>query len=508
MVLDANNFHKEVDRATEKIKSFGKTAASVGAGLVGAGGLLGGLGSIEAAGRAFESFVEHGFESVRSQVELSKKLGESVEGLSQLSHAAVMSNVSTEKLEAGLLRLQRSLGGAESEITRNAVAFERWGLDAHALADLSLPDAFEKISDRFKELRTTGEQAALAFSLFGKRGQELIPLLRQGHDGISAFRAEADRLGITITEEGAKKFEAYERASKQLNEAWTSLARTAAIELSPALSKLSQGGTGILQSDFVRGLLGLSPRRQEAAAGDGNRKENNAIGRIEDFRTQFGLIAQKQLDVASGIDEWSRKFEDVYNSAWRLAVQMDRIKAGSGDELVAQAEKLKENFEAAKEAIKEAQQLEKDTKADEARRNQDRVKQEQARADQIKHISELEDEVGGKAKKLMDGIANIRQLEGLGLSKKAANQGIADLLKGLGFGGTDTAKMAAANAPNSAEEIHLQNLDRMQESANDLQQQMVNFLQQINAGEIQRMKMADEINRNLKFLMDNIGVVG
>lgn len=135
----------------------------------------------------------------------ANRLGTTTEFISEMGYAAKMTSVDAATLEAALGRFAVNAAKAEQGAKLPAAAFKSMGVsvvDAQGKL-LPLEQLLPKIADRFKAMPDGPRQAAMAVALFGREGQKLVPLLNQGSEGIAELRAEAQRLGISISSEAA-----------------------------------------------------------------------------------------------------------------------------------------------------------------------------------------------------------------------------------------------------------------------------------------------------------------
>ena len=142
----------------------------------------------------------------------SQKVGVAAESLSRLEYAAKLSDVSLEQLTGGLGRLSRSLADvAAGGQGPAATAFAALGIKVKdAAGQLRASDeVFAEVADRFSRMEDGSTKTALAMSLFGKTGAELIPMLNSGRAGLKAMADESDRFGQTISGEAARGAEEF-----------------------------------------------------------------------------------------------------------------------------------------------------------------------------------------------------------------------------------------------------------------------------------------------------------
>lgn len=135
--------------------------------------------------------------------ELSKaaqKIGIPTAELSKLAYAADLSDVSLETLQTGVKKLVTNMSDAARGNKEAAAMFDAFGI---AVKDSNgeLRDAQSVIlqfADVFKALPDGAEKTALAVKLFGKSGQELIPLLNGGSEAIKQSGDELERFGGVV----------------------------------------------------------------------------------------------------------------------------------------------------------------------------------------------------------------------------------------------------------------------------------------------------------------------
>lgn len=130
-------------------------------------------------------------------------------------------------------------------------------------SELDLKQAIEQVASISDE----NERAAAATELFGaKAGQEMLPLLNAGKDGIAAMYAEAEKYGMIMSDEAVKASAAFQDSLTQLKGTMTGLKNEMIGKLLPSLTNLTGGlneivngnpDEGILMiKDAVSGLLG------------------------------------------------------------------------------------------------------------------------------------------------------------------------------------------------------------------------------------------------------------
>lgn len=244
--LDSAQFSAGLKSSQASLAKFGKTVA-VGFAAVAT--------AAAAAGAAMGVAVKGAIDNADALSKSAQKIGVTTEALSRLKYAADFSDVSIEQLTGGLGRLSKTMldvaGGSKGPA---ATAFKALGIAVtDAAGNLRNSDAvFADIAERFGQMEDGSTKTALAISIFGKAGAELIPLLNSGKDGLAAMADESDRLGLTISTSTGK-------AAEKFNDTLTKIGSI----LGGVVNKVMEAALPALQS--LADTL-ASPQFAEAAA--------------------------------------------------------------------------------------------------------------------------------------------------------------------------------------------------------------------------------------------------
>lgn len=139
-----------------------------------------------------------------------------MESLSRLKYAAEQNDVDFSSLTVAIKRWQVTLSQAASGSQDAAGSLKLLHLNAAALKELSLEDQLKKIADQFSRIRDPADQTRVAVELFGRSGEQLVPLLRKGSGAIDELIKKADELGITLDAKTARGADAADKALKRL----------------------------------------------------------------------------------------------------------------------------------------------------------------------------------------------------------------------------------------------------------------------------------------------------
>lgn len=181
-------------KGQQEVNSFSKGVGSLGSIVTKAGAAFG----VAFGAQAIIGGITDRIQAIDDLGDAAERLNIDPRMLVGLGHAADLSGSSAETLTASIEKMNRIISEAAVVGGPAAQMIERIGLDAKELDALSADEAFYAISEAIAAIPDAGQQAAAAVKLFGKQGAELVPMLRTGKDGLAAFQAEAERLGIAL----------------------------------------------------------------------------------------------------------------------------------------------------------------------------------------------------------------------------------------------------------------------------------------------------------------------
>lgn len=314
--LDSAHFHNGLKQAQGSLSRFG-LAAAAGLAAVAAAATTAGI----ALGRAVKSAVDRADDLGK----MAQSAGVSVEALSRLEYAAKLSDVSLEGLGTGLRKLSQNMVAATTSATGPAaVAFAALGISVRN-ADGTLRSSTSvlgDVADRFARMDDSATKTALAISIFGKAGADLIPLLNAGSVGLAQMADQSDRLGLTISTSTAKAAERFNDTLMTISSVFQGVTAQLAQALLPALEYLSQAFLDValdadFMKEFLRGVVEIF--KIIVSAGAAVYGTLKAIGQAMTTLGQANLIMNSTLDPLTKIGQIgtvvSKGFEDIGTTA-------------------------------------------------------------------------------------------------------------------------------------------------------------------------------------------------
>ena len=173
---------------------------------------------------------------------LSQKSGISAKTLSQWSHAANMSGVSTEQFGANILKLNQQMAAAAQGNKAAQLAFKRAGVSIRDSAGKmkTADQVLLEMSKTFKKMPEGIYKSDLAMAVFGKSGADMIPLLQSGSDAIQDLIKQSDELGMTFSNDEAKSSAEFCDSLDLLKKSAKGLFNTIGKQLIPVITPLLQ----------------------------------------------------------------------------------------------------------------------------------------------------------------------------------------------------------------------------------------------------------------------------
>ena len=230
MYLDDKKLRAGLASVQAQMKSAGARLAVMGAAAaIGVAGIVSGLTALTSAE----------MNSIDATSKLSDSLGIQTEEFVRLRYAADLAGVGNEAFDKTIQKMVVNLGEAATGTGATAEALAQLGLDAQAMASMSPDEAFKTISDSLAGVTNATERASLAYSIFGKQGVAMLPLLSQGRKGIEATGAEADKLALTFSRVDAAKVEAANDAMTRVGKVAQGIGTVLAVEVAPFVEAIA-----------------------------------------------------------------------------------------------------------------------------------------------------------------------------------------------------------------------------------------------------------------------------
>lgn len=246
-------------------------------GVVAAGAAVG------AAAAGIATYTKKTIDNMDALAKQAQMAGVTVESLSGLSYAADLAGVSQEQLTTSMGRLAKGMGEASQGTGEALKGFQALNLDPATFKGTD--DALTQIAEKLSQFKDGAEKTAIAISIFGRSGAQLIPFLNAGKDGIKQLTDEARQFGIIVGTDTAQASERFNDNLTRIQAVGKGLFIQIAESWLPTLNNLTEGFINATkQSGSFFGSLTATAER--AVFG----KSSNAVKEIERLQKEINDI--------------------------------------------------------------------------------------------------------------------------------------------------------------------------------------------------------------------------
>ena len=227
---DVRKYEKALRKAERDTKGFGdklgKTAKVAGAALAGVG---------VAAGAMTKKFLSAGDDLDK----MSGRTGIAVEELQKFGFAAEQSGTDLATFEKAILKQSKILNDAKDGLASATDSLDALGVSVEDLDGLNPDEQFLVLADALSEVDDAGERAALAQEIFGKSGAQLLPLVKDGADGITALGDQLEETGNIMSTEAATAAAQFNDSMNVLKQQGLAAGQEAFAALAPTLANVA-----------------------------------------------------------------------------------------------------------------------------------------------------------------------------------------------------------------------------------------------------------------------------
>lgn len=175
--------------------------------------------------------------------DLAERTGIATDELEKYAYVAKLSGASTEALTTGLRVLEKNMGEAAQGSKTQVETFAKLGIRIHdtngklKTTQQLLPD----VAKAFEKLPSHAQKTAYAMQLFGRAGQELLPMLAKGADKIREMQEELELLGGVTSEKFLAAADEYGDNINRLSAAWKGVRQAISGPIVEAINKIAAG---------------------------------------------------------------------------------------------------------------------------------------------------------------------------------------------------------------------------------------------------------------------------
>lgn len=175
----------------------------------------------EKAHEAFEGFVE----VFKGTAEFSEHLsnmsaatGLSTTSLQELRYAAGLADIGLDEMVQSVEFLGINMAKAADGGSEVGQAFKRLGVSVTdgngKLKDVGA--TFDEVINKMQQMPDGARKMEIAQEIFGRSGKRMLPLLKQGAEGMAEIRKEAHELGLILTDEEVEAGDEFGKGMKKI----------------------------------------------------------------------------------------------------------------------------------------------------------------------------------------------------------------------------------------------------------------------------------------------------
>lgn len=226
---------------------------------------------------------------------MAQQTGISAQTLSVLRYTAQQTGIDFEVLSKGFKKMSTDIFEWQHGEKLAGEAFVDLGIslkDVQAKGQ-DMYGILEMIANKFQEMPDGPHKLAIAVELFGRAGQQMIPILNQGATGLEEYRSKAAALGLVLDEQGIKKMEELHKTLADVKGAFEGAALAATEKMAPALEYVANKVAQMMQSSYWQQFrVGLA-----AMAHD-----------MGDLAAKAALLSQGDFEGAKQIDAQNKAY--------------------------------------------------------------------------------------------------------------------------------------------------------------------------------------------------------
>jgi uncharacterized coiled-coil protein SlyX len=288
IAIDSSKANKEIDSTTTKSKSLAnsfKSAFNVATAMY------------AAAGAVAIKMVKDTTEATDRIDKLSQRLGLSREGFQEWEFVLSQAGVSIDSLQIGMKTLAQRMQEAVEGAGKGAEEFDKLGISQQEIAKMSQEDAFALTVTRLQEMEDGIQKADIAQQLFGRNGQDLVPLLNQQAGSVDELRERARELGLVLSDEAVDAGVELTDTLDELERSLGGVKNTIVAEALPEIQTFAEWITNNLP-ETVQELRGLNEQFEWLGTAGAT------IGQLKLFAEIFKDIAEAVVKAADAVDRF------------------------------------------------------------------------------------------------------------------------------------------------------------------------------------------------------------
>lgn len=188
----------------------------------------------------------------------SQKVGLSKRAYQQWDYVMQISGTSMQDCTVGMKTLTNKFDDLKSGSKGATETFNRLGISLKDLQGLSREEVFRKTVESLQNVKDETEKAALANDLFGKSGQNLMPMFNMTNKELDRLIEETEKYGMVMSDDAVSASAAFQDSMTKLTKTANGLKNKFFGALLPGITDITDGF-----SNMVAGIEGGDKKVEE-----------------------------------------------------------------------------------------------------------------------------------------------------------------------------------------------------------------------------------------------------
>ena len=171
----------------------------------------------------------------------SQKVGLGFEAYQKWDYAMKISGTDMASCTNGLKTLTNKFDDALNGSKSATESFERLGISVSDLKGKSREEVFSTVVKSLQNVKDETDKAALANDMFGKSGQNLIPLFNLTEEELEGLMQEAEDYGMVMDDSAVKASAAFKDSLNKMQSTFTGLKNNIMGQMLPSLTMVMDG---------------------------------------------------------------------------------------------------------------------------------------------------------------------------------------------------------------------------------------------------------------------------
>lgn len=238
ILVDSDKANDSISKTEEKA---GGLASKLG-GVIGTAGKVGlaVAGAATAGGAALYGMANKAAESTDRIDKMSQRLGMSRESFQEWDYILSQNGVSMDSMNTAMKSMTTAMASLADEGKKGEETLGKLGISVDDLKNMKQEEVFEKAVVALQNMDEGYEKARLAQQLFGKQGQEMLPMLNQSKGSIDELKNKAHELGLVLSDDAVDAGVKFTDTMDSLKRSFGAVASQVGVGVMPIIQQLME----------------------------------------------------------------------------------------------------------------------------------------------------------------------------------------------------------------------------------------------------------------------------